>query len=70
MLFWSLFVLQVLIGRKVWEQPDTTVFIAGNVAFFSISVFATGLLTRHLAFRWLVVALCMIWMLMLGLAVR
>jgi hypothetical protein len=69
-LFWSLFVLLVLIGRKVWERPDMTVFIAGNLAFFFISIFATGLLTRLLAFRWLVAALCMIWMLMLGFAVR
>ena len=70
MLFWSLFVLLVLIGRKLWEQPDTVVFIAANLGFFFASVFVTGLLTRALAFRWLVVVLGMVWMLMLGFAVR
>ena len=70
MLFWSLFVLLVLIARKLWEQPDTVVFIAANLGFFFASIFVTGLLTRTLAFRWHIVALGMIWMLMLGFAIR
>ncbi len=65
--FWSLFVLLVLIGRRVWERPDMPVFIAGNLGFFFASVFVTGLVTRRLPFRWLVAVLCMLWMLMLGI---
>jgi hypothetical protein len=69
-LFWSLFVLLVLIARRVWENPDMTVFIAGNLVFFFLSIFATGLLTKALSFTYLVVVLAMLWMLMLGFAVR
>jgi hypothetical protein len=65
--FWSLFVLLVLIGRRVWERPDMAVFIAGNLGFFFVSVFVTGLVTRRLPFRWIVAVLCMVWMLMLGI---
>ena len=64
--FWSLFVLLILIARRVWERPDMTVFIAGNLGFFFASVFVTGLVSRRLPFRWLVAVLCMVWMLMLG----
>lgn len=64
--FWSLFVLMVLIGRRVWERPDMIVFIAANLVFFFASVFVTGLVTRRLPFRWLVTVLFMMWMLMLG----
>jgi len=63
-------VLQVLIGRRVWENPDTTTFIAGNLVFFFASVFATGALTKKLSFTWQAVVLGMLWMLMLGFAVR
>jgi hypothetical protein len=70
LLFWGLFVLQVLIGRRVWENPDMTVFIAGNLVFFFVSIFATGLLTKRLSFTYQVLVLGMLGMLMLGFAVR
>ena len=70
LLFWSLFVLQVLIVRRVWENPDMTVFIAGNLVFFFVSIFATGLLTKRLSFTYQVLVLGMLGMLMLGFAVR
>jgi hypothetical protein len=47
-----------------------TVFIAGNLVFFFVSIFATGLLTKTLSFTYQVVVLGMLWMLMLGFAVR
>jgi hypothetical protein len=60
----------VLIARRVWENPDMTVFIAGNLVFFFVSIFATGLMTKRLSFTWQAIVLGMLWMLMLGFAVR
>jgi hypothetical protein len=60
----------VLIARRVWENPDTTTFIAGNLVFFFVSIFATGLMTKRLPFTWQAIVLGMLWMLMLGFAVR
>lgn len=47
-----------------------TVFIAGNLVFFFVSIFAAGLLTKRLSFTYQVLVLGMLGMLMLGFAVR